>query len=73
MLAMHHCPERDALLYLQDYDVLNLIGQGGFASVYRARCITSGDMVAVKMIDKRRMKNSGMIQRVKKEVEIHSR
>ncbi|KAF6040931.1 PLK4 [Bugula neritina] len=50
-----------------------MIGRGGFASVYRARCHSTGKNVAVKIIDKSRMKSSGMLERVKKEVEIHSR
>lgn len=53
--------------------MLNLIGKGGFASVYRAISKKTGDTVAIKMIDKKLMRTSGMIERVKKEVEIHSR
>ena len=35
---------------LQDYDVLDLLGKGGFACVYRARCKTNGQEVAIKMV-----------------------
>uniref|UniRef100_A0A2C9JP73 Serine/threonine-protein kinase PLK4 n=1 Tax=Biomphalaria glabrata TaxID=6526 RepID=A0A2C9JP73_BIOGL len=59
--------------FSQDYQVLNLLGTGGFANVYRARSNLTGKEVAIKMIDKKRMKASGMSGRVKKEVEIHSR
>ncbi|KAK0043027.1 serine/threonine-protein kinase PLK4 [Biomphalaria pfeifferi] len=58
---------------IEDYQVLNLLGTGGFANVYRARSNLTGKEVAIKMIDKKRMKASGMSGRVKKEVEIHSR
>ncbi|XP_060586967.1 serine/threonine-protein kinase PLK4-like isoform X2 [Ruditapes philippinarum] len=58
---------------IDDYRVLNLLGKGGFACVYRARAIKTGLEVAIKMIDKKLMKAAGMVMRVKKEVEIHSR
>ena len=35
---------------LQGYSVLNLLGKGGFAHVYRARCKTTGLEVAIKMV-----------------------
>lgn len=34
----------------QDYEVLDLLGKGGFAKVYRARCILSNNYVAIKMV-----------------------
>ncbi|KAK7496406.1 hypothetical protein BaRGS_00012328 [Batillaria attramentaria] len=58
---------------IEDYQVLNLLGKGGFACVYRARSNKTGQEVAIKMIDKKLMKAAGMVARVKKEVEIHSR
>ncbi|XP_069130395.1 serine/threonine-protein kinase PLK4-like isoform X3 [Argopecten irradians] len=58
---------------IDDYQVLNLLGKGGFACVYRARSNKTGLEVAIKMIDKKLMKAAGMVARVKKEVEIHSR
>lgn len=35
---------------LKDYEVHNLLGKGGFASVYRARCLKTGMEVAIKMV-----------------------
>ncbi|XP_074650005.1 serine/threonine-protein kinase PLK4-like [Tubulanus polymorphus] len=58
---------------IEDFEVLNLLGKGGFACVYRARSITTGQEVAIKMIDKKLMHAACMVDRVKKEVEIHSR
>ncbi|XP_067948111.1 serine/threonine-protein kinase PLK4-like [Watersipora subatra] len=58
---------------IEDFQVLNLIGRGGFACVYRARSVKTGEEVAIKMIDKKLMKSNNLIDRVKKEVEIHSR
>ncbi|XP_041359491.1 serine/threonine-protein kinase PLK4-like isoform X2 [Gigantopelta aegis] len=58
---------------IEDYQVLNLLGKGGFACVYRARSNKTGQEVAIKMIDKKLMKAANMVARVRKEVEIHSR
>jgi len=57
---------------IADYEVINLIGRGAFACVYRAKCKRSGRYVAIKMIDKRSMKKSGMVARVRSEVEIQA-
>ncbi|XP_030836097.1 serine/threonine-protein kinase PLK4 [Strongylocentrotus purpuratus] len=56
---------------IENYQVLNLLGRGGFACVYRAKTISTGQEVAIKMIDKKLMQSSGMATRVKNEVEIH--
>lgn len=34
----------------QEYEVLNLLGKGGYGSVYRAKCLRSGMEVAIKMV-----------------------
>ncbi|CAG9783770.1 unnamed protein product [Diatraea saccharalis] len=58
---------------IEDYEVLEHLGKGGFAHVYRARCRYTGIFVAIKMIDKALMASAGMIGRVRQEVTIHSR
>ncbi|XP_046626383.1 serine/threonine-protein kinase PLK4 isoform X1 [Neodiprion virginianus] len=58
---------------IEDYEVLNVLGKGGFASVYRAKCLRSGMEVAIKMIDKKLMQAANMVGRVRQEVAIHSR
>ncbi|KAK7794686.1 hypothetical protein R5R35_008017 [Gryllus longicercus] len=58
---------------IENYEVHNLLGKGGFASVYRAKCLKSGTDVAVKMIDKKLMQAAGMVERVRQEVAIHCR
>lgn len=35
---------------IQDYQVMNMIGKGGFACVYRARSTNTGQEVAIKMV-----------------------
>ncbi|XP_036618651.1 serine/threonine-protein kinase PLK4 isoform X2 [Trichosurus vulpecula] len=56
---------------IEDFRVGNLLGKGSFAGVYRAECRRTGLEVAIKMIDKKAMRNAGMVHRVKNEVEIH--
>lgn len=58
---------------IAEYDCLNLLGKGAFASVYRARCHISGRYVAIKMIDRHLMKMNRMTERVKQEADIHRR
>uniref|UniRef100_A0A182PVB8 Serine/threonine-protein kinase PLK4 n=1 Tax=Anopheles epiroticus TaxID=199890 RepID=A0A182PVB8_9DIPT len=56
-----------------EYEVGEILGKGGFGSVYRARCLISGNLVAIKMINKQAMHASGMASRVRQEVAIHSK
>jgi len=55
-----YCIESNSMLshgrknfFFQDYEVLDLLGKGGFASVYRSRCMKTGIEVAIKMVQKR--------------------
>ncbi|CAH0394245.1 unnamed protein product [Bemisia tabaci] len=58
---------------IEEYEIHNLLGQGGFANVYRAKCLRSSLDVAIKMIDKKLMEARKMTKRVREEVAIHSR
>nr|CAG4640740.1 EOG090X03P9 [Eulimnadia texana] len=58
---------------IEDYDIFEQIGKGGFATVFRAVDRTTRRPVAVKMINKRLMQAAGMVSRVRQEVAIHSR
>lgn len=58
---------------IEDYEILEHLGKGGFAQVYRARCRITGQFIAIKMIDKASMARAGMVGRVRQEVTIHSR
>ncbi|XP_029660086.1 serine/threonine-protein kinase PLK4 [Formica exsecta] len=58
---------------IEEYEVLHPLGKGGYGSVYQAKCLRSGIDVAIKMIDKEKMYNTGMVDRVRQEVGIHSR
>ncbi|XP_030573119.1 serine/threonine-protein kinase PLK4 [Drosophila novamexicana] len=58
---------------IDEYEVQHLLGKGGFACVYKAKCLRSHQNVAIKMIDKKLIQGSGLSNRVRQEVEIHSR
>jgi len=58
---------------IENYEVRECIGKGGFASVYRAISRSTAQEVAIKMVDKKQMNASGMASRVRQEVSIHSR
>ena len=58
---------------IDDYDVGQLIGRGGFAEVYRARERFSNKEIAIKITNKAKMVESKMINRIYNEIEIHSK
>ncbi|XP_012235642.1 serine/threonine-protein kinase PLK4 [Linepithema humile] len=58
--------------HIEEYEVLDLLGKGGYGSVYLAKCLRSGMEVAIKMIDKKMIQAVGMVDRVNQEVRIHS-
>ena len=53
---------------IENYQIYNLVGRGGFAQVYRAKCHDTGEEVAIKMIDKETIVKKRMETRVQKEV-----
>ena len=57
---------------MDDFDVGQLLGKGGFASVYRAKHRVTGESYAVKIIEKEKMIDIGISDRVQSEIEIHS-
>lgn len=56
---------------LDDYDIGEFLGSGGFASVHRARCRASDEQCAIKVIDKAVMRDHGTLNRVKNEIYLH--
>ncbi|KAJ3158441.1 Serine/threonine-protein kinase plk4 [Geranomyces michiganensis] len=59
---------------IEDYEIGEMLGRGGFGFVHRAiskSAGTYGREVAIKMIDKRLMKAANMSRRVANEVEVH--
>ncbi|GAB0097204.1 Serine/threonine-protein kinase PLK4 [Sergentomyia squamirostris] len=57
---------------IEDYRILEPLGKGGFAHVFKALCLNTGIFVAIKMIDKKAMLERNMEARVRQEVIIHS-
>jgi polo-like kinase 4 len=62
-----------AMPSIRDYDIGQLLGRGGFASVHRARQRSTGKDVAIKIVVKARMTEPGMMDRIKNEIRIHSK
>ncbi|CRL04343.1 CLUMA_CG017436, isoform A [Clunio marinus] len=57
---------------IEDYEFGEQLGKGGFATVFKARCLTNYQDVAIKMIDKTLATEKQMWNRVCEEVQIHS-
>ncbi|CAL4971265.1 unnamed protein product [Urochloa decumbens] len=52
------------------YEIGRQLGQGNFAKVYYARNLTSGQGVAIKIIDKDKVTRVGLIVQIKREISI---
>ena len=61
-----------ASLSIDDFDVGQLIGRGGFATVYRARHRRSGKVCALKIMEKESIARHRMEDRVAQEIRIHA-
>lgn len=55
---------------MQKYELGRLLGQGTFAKVYHARSLSSGESVAIKVIDKEKVKNNGLMDQIKREIAV---
>ncbi|MBN2143077.1 MAG: PEGA domain-containing protein [Candidatus Aureabacteria bacterium] len=55
------------------YLILHKIGEGGMGAVYKARQITTGKIVAVKLISRSLMDNPETVRRFQREVKLQSR
>jgi len=56
---------------IDKFQIIDLIGKGSSGKVYKAFDRYSKSNVALKIIDKTNIKGSGILNRIKKEVEIH--
>ncbi|XP_013643719.2 CBL-interacting serine/threonine-protein kinase 25-like [Brassica napus] len=62
--------ERRVVLFGK-YEIGRLLGKGTFAKVYHAKHITTGESVAIKIINKDHvMKRNGMMDQIKREISI---
>lgn len=57
-------------ILMERYELGRLLGQGTFAKVYYARNLTTGQSVAIKVIDKAKVSRVGLINQIKREISI---
>ncbi|XP_031112620.1 CBL-interacting serine/threonine-protein kinase 11-like [Ipomoea triloba] len=69
--AVWQASEENALF--EKYEVGKLLGCGAFAKVYHARNIRSGQSVAIKVINKKKISSPSMIGNIKREISIMRR
>jgi len=55
------------------YVILRTIGKGSFGKVKEALHVKTGEKIAIKILEKDRIKNDGDLVRIKREMEIHSK
>lgn len=60
--------ENKGKILLQKYEIGKLLGQGNFAKVYHASNLETGQIVAVKVIDKEKNLKVGMVDQIKREI-----
>lgn len=72
---MTDAPQPDELTGKQigGYEILEVVGQGGMATVYRARQMSMKRIVALKVLPRQFMQDDTYLQRFHREVEIVSR
>ncbi|CAL9055089.1 unnamed protein product, partial [Musa banksii] len=61
---------RARALLLGRYEVGRLLGHGTFAKVYHARHAGTGESVAIKVLDKEKIMQSGLVAQTKREIAI---
>lgn len=62
--------EKKGSILMQRYELGRILGQGTFAKVYHARNISTGQSVAIKVIDKEKVLRVGMIDQIKREISV---
>ncbi|KAF5472950.1 hypothetical protein F2P56_009605 [Juglans regia] len=62
--------EKGFTILMQKYEVGRMLGKGTFAKVYHARNLSSGQNVAIKIIDKEKISRVGLIDQIKREISV---
>ncbi|ONK80268.1 uncharacterized protein A4U43_C01F15770 [Asparagus officinalis] len=62
--------EKKGTILMQRFELGRVLGQGTFAKVYHARKLSSGQSVAIKVIDKEKILRVGMIDQIKREISV---
>ncbi|XP_043689495.1 CBL-interacting serine/threonine-protein kinase 12-like [Telopea speciosissima] len=60
-------------LLLGRYEVGKLLGHGTFAKVYHAKNVQTGEVVAIKVLDKEKILKGGLVAHIKREISIFRR
>lgn len=58
---------------MQKYELGRLLGQGSFAKVYHARCLETGQSVAIKVVDKAKVRKAGITDHIEREISVMRR
>ncbi|KAK8453695.1 hypothetical protein SEVIR_5G329100v4 [Setaria viridis] len=64
---------QDTQLIMGRYRLGRLLGRGNFAKVYKAHKVATGEVVAIKVFNKDAVRQSGMSEKVKTEVDVMRR
>ncbi|MBA0748031.1 hypothetical protein Gogos_004887 [Gossypium gossypioides] len=62
--------EKKGTVLMQRFEVGRLLGQGTFAKVYQARNLRTGEICAIKTIDKEKIMKGGLIDQIKREISV---
>lgn len=57
-------------ILMEKYELGRLLGKGTFAKVYYARCVQTGQSVAIKVIDKKKITKVGIVDQIKREISV---
>ncbi|XP_047969942.1 CBL-interacting protein kinase 5-like [Salvia hispanica] len=60
-------------IVMQKYELGRLLGQGSFAKVYHARCVETGQSVAIKVVDKAKVWKAGIMDHIEREISVMRR
>ncbi|KAL1565773.1 CBL-interacting serine threonine-protein kinase [Salvia divinorum] len=68
-LSMDH----KGAIVMQKYELGRLLGQGTFAKVYHARCVETGQSVAIKVVDKAKVRKARIMDHIEREISVMRR
>ncbi|PRQ29177.1 putative protein kinase CAMK-CAMKL-CHK1 family [Rosa chinensis] len=67
---MSNMENKKGNILMQKYELGRLLGKGTFAKVYHARNMKTGQSVAIKIIDKEKVQQVGLIDQIKREISV---
>ncbi len=63
-------PSNAESLNKNDFKLLSNLGEGSFGKVYKVQHLPTGDLYAVKVVSKERLRNNTMMKQIQNEIEI---